>query len=285
MHISESHNLYFNYNNNNCILFNLKYQKNDIIHELKYEYILDMFTVQFKDKLIYNGVDIFVNSIKKQFSSKLFDYGDSKLLNDEFTKTYLPDLYKKKTYFIKKEYKCKYDGFWSLKYDFGYVDKRSILKITINKHENITINKGKDNYTYLKYLNFTIKIKNGYVFIYKRDNDNKIDKFVYRFNRDIDEDLEELDGIKYMVYRNDYSTSYYIIKMGSILLNNVYENYDVGKEFLYIFLKDVEYLLVLRYDMINDICYIENTPIMFLNGEDKDDLSWLIYASKKLDIL
>lgn len=106
MHISESHSLYFNYNKNNCNLFNLKYQKNNIVHELKYEYIADMSTAQFKDKLIYNGVDIFVNSIKKQFNSKLFDYGDSKLMNDKFTKTYLPNLYKKQTYFIKKKNMC-----------------------------------------------------------------------------------------------------------------------------------------------------------------------------------
>lgn len=101
-HMPENHSLYFNYNNNNHILFNLKYQNNNIIHEFKYEYIADMSTAQFKDKLIYNGVDIFVNSIKKQFNSKLFDYGDSKLMNDKFTKTYLPNLYKKQTYFIKK---------------------------------------------------------------------------------------------------------------------------------------------------------------------------------------
>ena len=280
----ENHSLYFNYNKNNRILFNLKYQKNNIIHEFKYEYINDMSTAQFKDKLIYNGVDIFVNSIKKQFNSKLFDYGDSKLMNDKFTKTYLPNLYKKKTYFIKKEYKCKYDGFWSLKYDFGYVDKRSIFKITINEHENITINKDEYNCTCLNYLNFTIKIKNSDIFVYKQDY-FPFNKLIYRFNHKTREPLIELDGIKYMLFKSGYSISYYIIKIGSILLNNVYEDYDASKEFLYIFLKDVEYLLVLKYDMINEICYIENTPIMFLNGEDKDDLSWLIYASKKLDIL
>lgn len=180
---------------------------------------------------------------------------------------------------------CKYDGVWSLEYDFNYVDrKRSILKITINEHENITINKDEYNCTCLNYLNFRIKIKNGDIFVYKQEY-FPFNKLIYRFNHEIREPLIELDGIKYMVFRNAYSASYYIIKTGSILLNNVYEDYDASKEFLYIFLKDVEYLLVLRYDMINDICYIENTPIMFFNNEVKDDLFWLIYVSKKLDIL
>lgn len=180
---------------------------------------------------------------------------------------------------------CKYDGFWSLEYDFDYVDgKRSILKITINEHENITINKDKDNYTCLKYLDFMIKIKNNNIFVYKQDY-FPFNRLIYRFDRNVHEDLIELDGIKYMFFRNAYSVSYYIIKMGSILLNNVYENYDTSEEFLYIFLKDVEYLLVLKYDMNNDICYIENTPIMFFNKEVKDNLFWFIYASKELDIL
>lgn len=180
---------------------------------------------------------------------------------------------------------CKYDdGVWSLKYDFNRVDrKRSILKITINDDENITINKDEDNYTCLKYLNFMIKIKNSDIFVYKQDY-FPFNKLIYHFNREIREPLIELDGIKYMLFRSGYSSSFYNIKIGPILLNDVTEDYDTPKEFLYIFLGDVEYLLVLKYDMINEICYIENTPIMFLNDED-DDLSWLIYASKKLDIL
>lgn len=91
-----------------------------------------------------------------------------------------------------------------MKYDFRYVNGRSILEFNIN-NANITVYKDNDEYLCLECLNFIIKIKKDLVFIYKViNNDTKLFiKLTNNFQSELYDSVPE--GFKYIESTNSIS--------------------------------------------------------------------------------